>query len=136
MTEQFGYVKLEGEDTLFRVYACDARGQPTEDCAFFRWIDASRAQPPSGKSLEVFPLKGAYEDFGGTIDSGRLLAVLRFCFNSVLELTSNLSDKHVCKLYCADDFVHAVYSSLAEELGQAGLHRIEHYGRWIEIWNK
>ena len=95
------------------------------------------AKPPAGKLLDiVYIFDEAFTNSDSSLNVERLLALLRFCFNSALELTRSLSDGHVCKLRCNNgQLVQIAYGVFADELEKTGQYLIKRYGSWIEVWN-
>ena len=119
--------KLEDTD-LFLVEAEDGRPVAT-----FRWRDASRAKPPSGKHMELNILPQTVEDALSRPEGAReiLLPIYSYVFNRVLELTHQLSEHHMCKIHSDNVTTRQVYRAFAKDLGSS--YEVDGHGNWIYI---
>ena len=102
--------------------------------ATFHWIDASNAKPASAKHMDLSIFQTTLDRAFDTPDGIRniLLPIYSHVFHTVLEMTHDLSPKHVCKIYSDDAATKAVYSLFVAGLDKQR-YTTKRYNNWIEI---
>ena len=118
--------KMQDAD-LYLVVADD------KEVATFRWWDASRAKPASGKHMDLsfYPetMDRVFETPTGVQDI--LLPIYSHVFHEVLRLTHQLSSEHMCKIHSSDMATKFIYSHFAVQLGEE--YTVKMHGNWIYI---
>lgn len=126
---KFQYRQLE-DSSNYLVFDKD------REYATFRLIDAPFLKPEPGcKNMEL----KVHEEVAWEINSSNialLIAIFRFVFDSVLEITHELKGYRLCKMYSDDAVIGLAYRGFASHPSIKKSYDVKIYRGWVEIRKK